>query len=295
MPNKPLSTKNNLDIAGQSSSALLKHLFNYSVSVVDTCNPDGDPKNWKIFSGTLVEIEDKLLVATASHCIAGEQLQGRYWLVGNKAKLRGKDSCVLTTYRSIGDDPDVGIMELDRNLFSHFSDQAGISISRLKPSGIGRCDTLAILIGCPGERVAKEERGALMGLGINTDSYASNPLNIEEWPITERSNLNPDKDIILSYPNEENSTRCLETGRPIMLPDPYGMSGGGLWDQGFGPGLWSAENSFLFGIQSSWFSKERFLRVTQIQHWLKLVYEKYPDLRPKLLNEFPDLFGGAGT
>ena len=97
-------------------------------------------------------------------------------------------------------------------------------------------------------------------------------------------------DIILDYPPGKDTTRLLDTSAPVALPDPQGMSGGGLWDQGFsGNTLWHPEDASLIGVQSSWHPESRYVRVVQIVHWLRLVHEHYPDLRLTLEKLFPEM------
>ncbi|MEN6468215.1 MAG: hypothetical protein ABFD45_04595 [Smithella sp.] len=64
------------------------------------------------------------------------------------------------------------------------------------------------------------------------------------------------------------------------MPEPFGLSGGGLWalpitQQGE---LWTPDNAMLIGIEKSWFSKSQMVRCTQMQHWLRCVANDYPDL-----------------
>ncbi len=97
-------------------------------------------------------------------------------------------------------------------------------------------------------------------------------------------------DIILDYPAGDSATKRLDKEGPFALPDPSGMSGGGLWDQGFETQLiWKPEGASLMGIQSAWHPKERYVRAVQIIHWLRLVHQHYPDLRNILEERFPEL------
>jgi hypothetical protein len=47
-------------------------------------------------------------------------------------------------------------------------------------------------------------------------------------------------------------------------------------------GLWSPEAVRLIGSETSWWEPGRWLRGTQIQHWLRMVTEDLPELGPAM-------------
>ena len=107
-----------------------------------------------------------------------------------------------------------------------------------------------------------------------------------EWPASLNADLG--KHIILDYPNTPGVR--MDNDNPVMLPNPKGMSGGGLWDQGFENNeLWTSESAKLIGVQSSWYPKVRYACVVQIVHWLRLIHANYPDLRAILEAQFTEL------
>ncbi|MEM8865398.1 MAG: hypothetical protein AAGF31_07605, partial [Planctomycetota bacterium] len=101
-----------------------------------------------------------------------------------------------------------------------------------------------------------------------------------DWPTFNADpSLDQSIDIMMHYPSGTADTHRTDTGEPVELPNPKGMSGGGLWDQGFDADeLWSTDSAFLFGIQCSWFPTKRYVRVVQISHWLDLVKTRFPEL-----------------
>lgn len=112
----------------------------------------------------------------------------------------------------------------------------------------------------------------------------------DEWPEVPPDSWPSDAetDVFLDYPDDDSLVN--EGYWPIDLPDPSGMSGGGIWDEGHGlDPIWSPESVKLFAIQSGWYEKKRYVRGVQIIHWLRLIHEHYRDLRPLLEEQFPVL------
>jgi hypothetical protein len=122
-------------------------------------------------------------------------------------------------------------------------------------------------------------------------TYWTLPLQPAEWDSLRKPNapeyrpLDPSVDIILDYDPQQTIQRS--EGHNLPLPPPFGMSGGGIWDQDFKTGeLWDASSPKLIGIQSSWFSKGKYLRGIQVIHALRLIYNRYPDLRQLLCDSY---------
>lgn len=286
-----MQLQHKLAIATESSQALHKHLSRYAVSVFDT-NDDPTPQSWGVFSGTLVSIGERVFMATASHCVQTPASSSRYWILGDQPRLKSEGiPVVVAAWSTPNNFPDVGVFELDGVSLANCTPKIPCPIDRLKISGTGRSDRLASLVGNPGQYLEKESRSSRQGLKAVVISYNSLPIGISEWPRFKADPaLDQGVDILMHYPSGTGDTTQLDTGLPIELPNPEGMSGGGLWDQGFGiKGVWSVDDAFLFGIQRAWFSHHRFVRAVQIKHWLRLVYQHYPDLHTILDGQFPDL------
>lgn len=287
-----MNEQEKLAIASQSSQAVLKSLSAHSVSIFDTDDKD-DPTKWGLFSGTLVQIGSRVFVATASHCVTSPASTTRYWLLPDapRAKSIGIPT-VIAAWNTPNGRPDVGVLELDPVSLSTYSTKTPCPLDRLKFSGLGRSDRICSLIGTPGQYAQEESIGFAKGLKAVVISYSSTPIGTGEWPrFLANPALDQDIDILMDYPSGTNNTTRLDTGLPIELPDPRGMSGGGLWDQGFNTGeIWSTNESFLFGIQSAWFPAKRYVRAVQIKHWVRLVHQHYPDLQSEIDVKFPPLF-----
>jgi len=79
------------------------------------------------------------------------------------------------------------------------------------------------------------------------------------------------------------------------LNTPHGYSGGGVWVINEPPseGLTLPHHLLrLYAIQSSWGPTYRVVNCVPIRHWLRLVYDRYPDLQELLADQFPFLREG---
>jgi hypothetical protein len=63
----------------------------------------------------------------------------------------------------------------------------------------------------------------------------------------------------------------------IDIPDPHGISGGGVWQEG-NPSLRFPQNVNLVGIAIEWNSKQGYINVIKIEHMINLIRNEYPDL-----------------
>jgi hypothetical protein len=122
--------------------------------------------------------------------------------------------------------------------------------------------------------------------------YSNTPIKPENWPNVSSADPASDKavDIFLPYDPEKEMWYYEENEGDDNLPEPRGLSGGGLW-QGSQTKveLWNAEGVQFFGIQSRWNEEEKYVRGCQIIHWLRLLHEHCSDLRPALVAAFPEL------
>jgi len=145
-------------------------------------------------------------------------------------------------------------------------------------------------MGAPQEFVRLEKRMADELIIPVVKPYLTSPVMIEKWPDVPSDSRPPraDTDIFLEFPREGIVEPA--TGDSLVYETAKGYSGGGVWDLGFEPGvLWQPSRIGLFGIQSSWHPKKRYLRAVQVLHWLRLIYEDYADLRLELTKLFPEL------
>jgi hypothetical protein len=109
---------------------------------------------------------------------------------------------------------------------------------------------------------------------------------------TIRDRYNADYDTYVAWPEGEVSPGSPD-GWLKTLPTAPGMSGCGIWLVMHRDGsIWVPDKMRMVAIQHSWHEGERWLRGTQIQHWLRMVADDLPDLRAEIALAFPNLFGG---
>ena len=258
----------------------------------------------KTASGTLVQIADRLLVATARHTIPqGSQMLE--FIGANMIYVESSPEVAPGKRNWTGQRPikvldgkrhhkyDIGLIELEPSALSVLGHDA-ISLSNVSIRSLQYGRT-AFVYGFPFdfERPKRISDSEVM-LGVGSMTYPNPVLAPEEWPDVPADNSPPDEtvDCFMRYCRDDEmktlvaigSDRNVEhSGLPRRLPAVHGMSGGGFWQRWnpVEPGqMWYPCDYELFAIQSSWHEPGRYIRGIQIRHWLDLAAESYPDLKP---------------
>jgi hypothetical protein len=247
----------------------------------------------RMASGVLVTIGGHLFVATAAHAISsqpGEQLS--FVLPKTKAVVAGTLP-ILRRGKIESEWPDVGFLELDPEGALSALGKAAIDLQRIRLLGPGDPKRPCFLFGYPPDVLqAKQADTSEPHPTIRPMCYSDAPISPDNWPNVPSADP-PSKqalDIFLPYDPGEDHWYCEKNEGHETVPEPRWTKGGGLW-QGFGgeTQFGRAENVQLFGIQSRWSEKRKYLRACQIIHWLQLLHEKYSDLRSALVEAFPEL------
>lgn len=260
-----------------------------------------DQRERQTASGTLVQILDRMFIATARHTIP-KTTQFLEFTGGHPTEVQilrnertGEKSWRSPTMVGIKKaehhrELDIGYIEVSSDADRALDRQAAV----LDDLYIGRIQygRNAYLFGYPhsferGVRSHARIRYVILGTLI----YPSPVLAPDEWPSIAVGDRVPDEniDIFLHYDQElsgalvpvagGDSSMPLDMGS--KLPPVHGMSGGGLWqsvDAIRDADLWTTTGYKLCGIQSRWHREKCYLRATQIIHWLKLVQRDYSDL-----------------
>lgn len=273
-----------LKIMEEATEELKPFLFKQSVAFIVT----GDKGNITIASGTLVSIGERLFIATASHAVPEITRGQTYTFVGEQPDSGILQAPILKVGKTPDNQPDVGYLELATNNELEYLKRTACSLNRIAIEGVGRPSRGTMLVGNPGEYVkgkGKIEDGT-SGLVPTMVGYIAVPLMESEWPSGVESD--PIVHIFLEYP--DTPAQQFGSDELIMLPDPAGMSGGGLWDYGFEDGVvWTKESAKLIGIQSGWYEDLRYTVVVQVIHWLRLIYSDYKDLQQIIERHFSEL------
>jgi hypothetical protein len=276
-------TADALNISHNFSTATAGHL--HRVGLAFTYRKSFEEK---VSSGTLVQIGNRLLIATSCHTIPNNP--NTITLVPKIApesfQRRPK---VLGCWKS--DVVDVGVIEVEADAVRLLGMEA-LPVDRISDLGPGRGTIKAWLIGYPGAQVhAHIESQTVRFQGL---SMSFEPLSIDSWkgvPIDEdRPPYDPDAHVLTHY--------CIDDPLYVhpdnphqdkFAPEPFGLSGGGFWQcpESREGKIWSPSMLNLFAIQSSWCKGHRHILGIQIIHWLRLVADVFPDIGEELRDRFP--------
>lgn len=271
-----------------SGNAVLRHLFQRTVMLVDTNDLPYAERRWITFSGTLIRIGDRIFVATVSHTLENVENPTRYSLMAMTGHNHQNSNRVFRkTIGTENDRPDVGLMELDLDILATFCENESIGTNRISVAP-PECN-LSTLMGIPTSTVElSENESGQWGLYCTASGFSTAAIEIDSWPsMNLETPLDPEIDLLVGYPDRSADIRDMD-GNQTDLDNPKGLSGGGLWVHGHsdqGSELWTPESCKLVGIQSGWIRSREFVRLARISHWLELVWRNYPDLREAIETE----------
>lgn len=250
-----------------------------------------DLKESKVASGVLVDIGGRTFVATTAHSVPADP-KTRLVMVGELPTdvYRAKPS-IISFGTTDPDTLDIGFMELDSSFVKDGLGKLALPLSRVFPCGPGQLDYATYVCGFPSEQVHTTMPSASKKLQVFTfQSWQNTPLMPKDWNHLPRKHRPPHEltDIFVPYQREDDIL-CNGQEMTEILNQPHGLSGGGYWQPNVSlkQKIWSPEYYCLIGIQSAWWG--RYLRATQIIHWLRLVWQHNSDLRQQLEAEFPNV------
>jgi hypothetical protein len=273
-------------VAMESSHFLLPHLKKFAISILCTAGSD-DQNEWGLFSGTLVQVGRHILVATASHTL-DDPNPDHYRILSDRPSNKEDWLKITRLGRVENERPDIGYLEIDPQTLARLLQKSPCPLSRLSVLKDISRDRLVSVLGNP--TVLAKPLNTPQGRVLAAESmcYSTYTVPFAELEIPDADPpLDESIDVFLEYPEAPGETVRLDTRVEYPLPNPKGMSGGGLWDQNFEHGLWSPDSAVLIGIQCGWFESRGYLRAVQVVHWLRLIHEAYEDLRVPLEESAP--------
>jgi hypothetical protein len=268
-------------------SAVADNLIRCTGAFVDLENDSGG-------SGTFVDIDGRLFVATAEHLVPANP-RGRLGFVTTTERNVRESVFPILGFATAGKWPDVAYLELPAEVAATLG-KTPITLDRVSPRGIGSHDVMACLVGYPGELIRKKgyrlaDGNQRIDCDFSMVFYPGLPLRQRYWPKSLSPRTSKNNDLFLPYDLGTELYEPPGRGFPDRLAKPQGTSGGGWWQGTDSDGkIWHAERVQLFGIQSRWSERGKYIRGCQIHHWLRLLYEHEPDLRETLRVAFPQLF-----
>jgi hypothetical protein len=220
-------------------------------------------------SGVLVEIANRLFVATAYHCIEDEPVI----LVDGM----GVDTVNLPTAHvrilDRGGDPqlDIGFLELETG-------KKIVTEDEHKPCSVSQCilypepvNQVFHLTGCPSFDRTVGQRTISQYLSV----FAGTVVEMDE------------DNLYFEFGNQlHHYNPATDTEEAMAVDSPQGFSGGGCWgitkskdDELYDP----SKTCLLLAIQSGWMRSSRRCRAPLIKRWLRLLARRYRELHPALM------------
>jgi hypothetical protein len=256
-------------ITDNEVKALAPHTFKYSVAILIY----KDNEDSSVGSGTLVKIGPKYFIATAAHNLSGIADDNLYIVFKKDITYEAVPFVKRNpSSREAESAFDIGYIEISPDIAKLINEKEFLPLERITPF-INFWPTRVFLTGFPAQMVslesARKNKFTLDAIGYLTETKIINELKCDYDEST---------DIFVDY---ELNSIFVEKQIDKKMPEPYGLSGGGLWalpitQEG---ALWTPDNTMLIGIEKSWISSLQMVRCTQMQHWLRFVAEDYPDLR----------------
>jgi len=247
-------------------NALAPHTFKYSVPIMQYYSRD----NNYVSSGTLIKIDSRFFIATAGHNLAGVPDNCLFY-VHSKEMVYEQLPFIKRKPLANDSEPelDVGYIEIPSDIANSINEKEFLPLNRIRPF-IAGWPTRVFLTGFPSAMapidLALKNKFILSAIGYLTETNKLVQFHDKS------------QDIYVDY---ELTSVFVEKPNEKIMPEPYGLSGGGLWALPMHDSteLWIPSDTTLIGIERSWLKDSNCVRCTQIQHWLKLITYDYPELK----------------
>lgn len=225
-------------------------------------------------TGMLLRIDGQPIVITAAHVIKDfnpETIQlitteapSNLRLTPGAGDLYGGDA---------NDDLDVGFLRIGDSASPLLAGKKFLDLADLEFFPTGLTTDLAILFGMPGTE-HKEPIRDVHSFGSFT--YMTSFPEDLDWSAP------GNRPTLLSIAYDE-AVEDVFTGRTMELPDPHGMSGGGLWRARFaGSSIWTPDRLKLVGILTEFHEDRREVKANRVENLYHLLSHHFclPDVPP---------------
>jgi hypothetical protein len=254
------------------AAALERVLMHRSVGLVSFVGE----RPTELGSGVCVALGGRHFVDTAAHVIKDRSLDDLFLVHHRRpGALDVRFSGSGLRGGSADDALDIAWIEIHPDFVGNM-EKSFIGAEQLRPRVAELVDDNAVVFGYPADLVDKSMLDRRI-LRLRTLCFLAPTLSADERS-RRVQRFDPQVDIYVEYPADGNFSR---DGEPVGPPPPApGMSGCGIWTTEANiAGVWSPDASMLLGIQYSWHQTDRWLRGTQVHHWVEMVAADLPDLR----------------
>ncbi|MBV6500089.1 MAG: hypothetical protein CJBNEKGG_02557 [Prosthecobacter sp.] len=213
-------------------------------------------------TGMLLKLDEAAVVITAAHVIKGRDPSMIQLITTDKpSNIRFSPGKGDLFGGEVSEELDVGFLRIDDT--SPLLDQNEfLSLDDFDFFPTGLSDDLAILFGMPAVEHKVE--------GGNVHSFSSFAY-LNSYPDDFDWSTPGNRPVTLSVDYEEVVPDVF-SGKEVSLPDPYGMSGGGLWRARFaGASVWTPERLRLVGILTELHENVREVRANRVENLYHLL------------------------
>jgi hypothetical protein len=282
---KPFEHPRRIELHQEASRAVAWHLFQFTLAMRYRADCED-----KIATGVLVDIGERHFLATAGHVLNATTPKHTRFVSKAHNLSAPLNVEMLNVQRREFEDVDVGFIELADCEAYHALEAAALTLDRVIDAKTGDPNRQTRVYGYPVAALRFTDAGVCK---LHNVSLTTKPVPPQLWESIADETRHPDvsNDIVLSFDRSDDFW-CdgPDEVKGDAPPEPFGMSGGGCWQGTFdaeSAGIWSPDNVCLYGIQSQWPERGRFLRAVQIAHWLRLVADSNNDLNEELVERYP--------
>lgn len=259
-----------------------RHLFDRSLGIVAH---DG-MKPLEHGTGMLLGLEEGPVIVTAAHVIKPFKREQLQFLTTERPSnfLAAPTRLEFLGGETFGE-LDLGFLQPTPMSVRLLDEKKCIRLEELDVFPTDLSSDLAICFGLP------EAIHQVQGHNIhcyNTFTYLTNIPDEFDWNGEDK----PSNSIFMEYPK---AVEDVFTGRWEDLPEPYGMSGGGMWRVTFKcDGLWTLDQVRLIGINTEFYAAERFIRANRVEALLEFLSPHFPSVARFLAQAREEFEGRRG-
>lgn len=272
-----MNTEQKTAILNESSGLINHHIFDRSVVIA--AHNEKEPLDHG--TGMLLKLEEATVVVTAAHVInryKPDELQ----IVSGQEPSNVRNAPSEKDFQGgnkIGT-TDVGFLHLAEESVQKLDKKKFLSLDDFDVFPEGVAEDLAVIFGMPEDLHMLEKENIHR---YDSFSYFSNiPMDFD-WSSKKQRPIQ----VAMEYPEsvEDTFTRLF-----AKLPEPFGMSGGGIWRARFkGATIWTPERLRVIGINAVFYRNKRLVKANRIEGLLRLLAEHFPSADAFLQQELQKL------